>query len=115
MARYVLKPCKLREECLVPSKEPAIEFDWTSLKSELAPSNNPVGIRNLRVLQVQAFVGLLAHPKTGVLTNFVLINQDRSGDLTRIMKQDPNFSARLRKVYRVETVQLDARLVESAR
>lgn len=113
MARFVLQPCKLREERLVPVKgEPPITVDWRGLCEQLAPSRSPEALRTLQLVQVNSYVGTTKNPRGGKPANFVLTNQDRSGDLARIMSKDATFAGRLLTVFRVEDVQWDARVTE---
>lgn len=110
MARFKLRPCKLREDQLVPSKEPDLVLDWRELVRQLAPSREIRARQNLHQLQPQAFVGLLQHSKGPV--NFVLLNADRSGYLGTIMAKDATFAGRLLEVYRVEEAVWDSKVSE---
>ena len=114
MARFVLQPCKLREERLVPVKgEPPITLTWRELCEQLAPSRSLEALRALQFVQVNSFVGTTKHPRGGQLpVNFVLTNQDRSGNISRVMSKDATFAGRLLSVFRVEDVQWDARVTE---
>lgn len=114
MARFVLKPCKLREEWLVPVKdEQPLVLSWRELCKKLAPSGDVKALSALRLLQVNSYVGLTKTRGQGEqVGNFVLTNQDRSGHLKRVMDKDHSFASRLIEVYRVEEVAWDAKLVE---
>jgi hypothetical protein len=109
-----LKRSKLRDQWLVPTKEPAIDLSWSELCAKLAPSNDPRALRSLQLLQMGAYVGLVSRPPKmpGPPSNFVLLNQDRSGSLNAVLSKDPTFGDRLLEVYRVEEVQWDGRVVE---
>lgn len=114
MARFILQPCKLRDEWLVPVKdEPPIVLSWKELCNKLAPSGDVKALSHLRLLQVNSFVGLTrTRNANGQLGNFILTNVDRSGHLKRVMDKDPTFSSRLVEVYRVEELSWDAKMVE---
>jgi hypothetical protein len=114
VAKFSLLPCSLREFWLCPLKgsEP-VSFSWSELARKFAPSGEIAALRTLRALKTGAFVGLLAHPRQPILYNFLLLNTDRSGDLTKILRQDPSFSSRLREVFRVEWAEWDSRIAES--
>lgn len=110
MARIVLQPCKLREDEFVPTKEQPSVFDWKQLSKKLAPSRDIKARHNLLLLQPQAFVGLLVTSKGA--SNFVLMNENRSGNIATIVARDPSFLDRLLEVYRVEEVTRDASVSE---
>lgn len=114
MARFVLQPCKLREEWLVPVKDVApLVLSWRELCKKLAPSGDVKALSALRLLQTNSYVGLTrTRSSDPTPRNFVLTNPDRSGYLKRVMDKDASFSSRLIEVYRVEEVEWDAKLVE---
>lgn len=113
MARFLLQPCKLREEWLVPVKDTQpLTFDWRELCARLAPSREIKALQVLQLLQVYSYVGLTRHPRGGPPGNFVLTNVDRSGNLGKIVKQDKTFGLRIIEVFRVEEVVWDARIIE---
>lgn len=114
MARFVLQPCKLRDERLVPVKgEPPITLNWRELCERLAPSREQKALQVLQLVQVNSYVGTTKNPHgTGKPANFVLMNPDRSGNLAKIMSKDATFAHRLLSVYRVDDVEWDARVTE---
>jgi hypothetical protein len=115
VARFVLSPCKLRESRLVAQKgESPVTLNWPELCKLLAPSRDPQAFQVLQLLRAQAFVGLTKHPRGNGVTNFVLLNADRSGDLKQILKRDPTFGDRLESVYRVEEARWDASVKEAS-
>lgn len=111
MASFRLQPCKLRENWLVPTKEPAIVLSWSELCAKLAPSKDERALKALRLLQIGAFVGLSSR-SGNIPSNFVLLNPDRSGNVKGVLKQDPTFATRLVEVYLVEEAQWDSKVVE---
>jgi hypothetical protein len=115
MATFKLTPCKLRDGWLVPKKgEQPLEMDWKQLREALAPTRSLLALRNLRIgMQPNAYVGLLKQPN-GLTTNFVVRNTDLSGDLRRMVRQDPLLAQRLIAAYRVESVQWDDKVIEPA-
>jgi hypothetical protein len=115
VASFRLQPCKLREQWLVPSKEPAFVLSWPELCAKLAPSKDERALRALQLIQIGSYVGLVSRPPkmvAGPPSNFVLLNHDRSGNLGAVLSKDPTLGPRLVEVYRVEEVQWDARVVE---
>ncbi len=113
MARFVLTPCKLREDRMVPSGAPVLTLDWAQLAAKLAPSKANIALMTLRRLRPTAFVGLLkaVPPKTGV-SNFVLMNADRENKIGWLLKKQPDFPDRLVDLYLVEEALFDARMEE---
>lgn len=114
MAKFLLRPCKVRGGHIVDSKDEAVEMDWDALCKKLAPSKDRQALMNLRTLQIGAFVGLSTNTRLRRVGNFVLLNQDRSGNLRWILKKDPEFERRVLEVYRVEDVRWDSKVVESS-
>ena len=115
MARYVLQPCKVREDQLVPQKDTEpVTFDWPQLCAKFASfkGQGRVALLNLGHLRVSGFLGLIRSAKEGQVTNFILLNQDRTGSIDWLMKKDPTFESRLIEVYRVEVAERDAKLLE---
>ncbi len=111
MAKFILQPCKLREEWLVPTKDPAIRLSWSELCAKLAPSRDERALKSLQLLQIGAFVGLSSRAGKPP-SNFVLLNPDRSGNLKQVLKGDPTFASRLLEVYLVEEARWDSKVVE---
>lgn len=119
MARYVLQPCKLREDRLVPIKNAGpVEFTWRELVERLAPSRTDKALKGLYFLQPGSYVGLLKHPhprkRESVVVNFVYVGQGRTGLLSGPLAQDPSFASRIIEVFRVERAERDTRVSEPA-
>jgi hypothetical protein len=114
MARFVLQPCKLREDRLVPIKGAENEeVTWRELVVKLAPSADIKALRTLYYIQQGAFIGLLQHPKNpNKEVNFCFVAQDRSGSVAAILRRDPSFAKRLTKVYSVISADRGAQLAE---
>lgn len=110
MARFVLQPCHLREGKLAPNKGVApVVFTWPELMAAVAPSQGHQAKMALRALQPGAYVGTIKDPKNSkILRNFVIVNQDRSSQLTWVLKKDPGFEERLVDVYRVDEVKWES-------
>ncbi len=113
MARYVLQPCKLREDQLVPQKGVGtVEYDWNKLQETFAPSKSRTALLNISNLRVGQYVGLVRRADASEVTNFTLMNQDRTGRVDWLLKKDPSFEKRLVSVYKVEVAERDARIEE---
>lgn len=112
MARFILTPCHLREDRVVPSKAEALELDWAGLVRALAPSRTMQAQTTLTRLRVSSFVGLMHSPVGGAPTNFALANTDASGSIGWLLKRHPDFPQRLHSIYRVEEATFDARIEE---
>jgi len=102
MSRFVLQPCRLREDRLVPEKgsEP-ITMTWRELAGKLAPSNRFEALKTLQHVQNGAFVGLLDRGEGLPPSNFCFVAQDRSGNISEVIRRSPAFAKRLIEVYRV--------------
>ncbi len=113
MASFLLQPCHLRGDRFVPSKEAPIEVSWHDLLDRLAPSKSSKAKNQLRSgMRMGGFVGLTRHSKSPEPCNFVLQNQDRSGKIGWLLKQDPSFSERLIEVFRIEALAWDDKVEE---
>ena len=110
MARFILTPCHIREDRVVPSDE-AVELDWPKLAALLAPSRSHQALMTLRRLKVDTYVGLVKQPDGGT-TNFMFQSPDHTNDIAWLLKKDPTFPTKLDVIYRVELAQLDAKIEE---
>lgn len=116
-----LQPCKLmvlRNEDsqvqaarFVSRDEEPLVLSWSGLCGLLAPSRERQALVNLRMLQQGAFVGLTKQA-TGLLSNFIFLNQDRSNRVEWYLKRDPTFEQRLHVVYRVVGAQWESTVTE---
>jgi len=108
VARFVLQPCKLRQDRLVPKKNASpIELTWRELCEKLAPSRDVRALKGLYWLQPGSYVGLLRHPRNqkSPPVNFVFVGQGRTGVVSGLMAGDPTFVHRLLEVYRVDVAE----------
>ena len=113
MSRFVLKPCRLRDDKLVPEKDAElITMTWRELARKLAPSNRIEALRTLSYVQLGAYVGLLSRGDLAP-SNFCFVAQDRSGNVSTILKRSPSFARDLREVYQVVEVDRGTAMVES--
>lgn len=110
MARFILTPCRIREDRVVPDDEP-VELDWPKLASLLAPSRSHQALMTLRRLKVDQYVGLVKQPD-GSSTNFLFQSPDHTNDIGWLLKKNPAFPKQLDVIYRVELAQLDAKIEE---
>jgi hypothetical protein len=114
MSRFVLKPCRLRDGKLVPEKESeSITMTWRELVSKLAPSNRVEALKTLQYLQRGAFVGLLDRGGNMPPSNFCFVAQDRSGNISEVIRRNPSFSRKLKEVYQVVELERDSGMMES--
>ena len=120
MARFVLTPCRIREDRVVPSGEP-VEMDWPKIAKLLAPSQTSNALMVLRRMRVNAYIGLLKHPTDalgtarphkGPPTNFLFQNQDKGNGIGWLLKRNPNFPEQVELLYRVDEATFDARFEE---
>ena len=105
MSRFLLQPAKIRGDRMVPTKEPAVELDFKALQKLLAPSGSPQARRTLLQLRPGSWIGL----RSGSVppSNFLLQNQDYSGEIGWLLAQDPLFPETVRSLYRVDIVEYD--------
>lgn len=109
--RFLLQPCKLRDNRVVPTDDPPVEYSWQSLCAKFAPARTREAMLPLRSLQLGAYVGLVRGPK-GAPANFVFVNADRSGKLSGALIKDSSFPERVIEVYRADKVDWGARTIE---
>lgn len=115
MARFVLQPCKLRVDKLVPQKgaEP-IELTWRELVAKLAPSRDVQGMKTLYHAQAGAFLGLVRDKRNpDRLVNFCYVAQDRGGSVAGILMKDASFATRLVEAYQVISLDKGRKILES--
>ena len=111
---FVLTPCKLRNDRIVPQKgAPVVSLDWKGLVLKLAASRQAGALANLRHMDKGSFVGLAREQRTGLVRNFILKNPDRSDRVDWLLERDPTFADRLVEVYRVENANWDTSVVET--
>jgi hypothetical protein len=111
MARFVLTPCHIREDRVVPSEDP-VTLDWPEVAKLLAPSRSYPALMTLRRLRVNAFVGVFKSQAKKPPTNFLFQNTDRSNGIGWLLKTNPEFSEKVERIYRVEEAQFDAKFEE---
>jgi hypothetical protein len=108
MARFLLLPCKIRADKVVPLRNVLPEeFAWEELVKRFVPSKRVEGLQTLSRLERNAFVGIIRHPKTGEPSCFLLLNPDRSGQIGWLLKQDATVLDRIASIYRVELAEYD--------
>ena len=112
MASFILQPCRLRADRLVPTKDEVVTFEWEDLVERLAPSKSLQAKMTLRKLQKGAFIGTTRQAESQSPTNFLLVMPDRSGRIGGLIKQDPSFPERLLEVFQVQSVDWDDSLDE---
>lgn len=118
MARFVLTPCHIREDRVVPDGE-AVELDWPKVAAMLAPSQSPQALTTLTRMRTNSYVGLVrqakAHPAAPVSplpTNFLFMNSDRGNEIGWLLKKQPDFAERVEKIYRVDVALFDSKIEE---
>lgn len=109
MARFVLTPCHVRADRVVPSDAETVEVDWPDLVALLAPSKTLSALNTLMRLRPSAYVGVLRSPKA---TNFLFVNTDKGNEIGWLLKRQPDFPDRLDKIFRVEVALFDSRIEE---
>lgn len=102
MAEFVLQPCKVRENRLVPVKDAdLLRVDFAGLASLVIPASPALQYRSqlakLILLRAGAFVGQTTMGTRSGL--FLLLNADRSNKLN--MAKDRRFADRITCAYKV--------------
>lgn len=114
VSKFVLKPARLLQTRLVPSKdEKAIELSFPELVTYFARADRGEGMK-LCGLRQGMYVGLTNSAKMpGRKIIFVLYNENRTGNVDFVLKNDPSFSTRLLEAYRVEEASYDGVITEA--
>lgn len=118
--RIVLQPCKTREKRFVPAKEAPEVLDWDALSERFLGhipkadvEQRRSGARALRMLRVGSFIGLVTAKDDPDGTHyFVFYTPVRGGAIDSAVQQDELFVERIRSVFRVESVTVDASVQE---
>lgn len=118
MARFVLQPCVIRHDRIVPLKgrEPEV-WDWARLQREL--TTEPAGgigasairrkqqLGKLRLLQPRLFVGIATSARSLRPTTFLLRLADGRNNVEAWTSRDPGWAERIQTIYRVDEVAWD--------
>ena len=111
MARFVLMPCRIREDKMVPDAEEPVVLDWPEVTKLLAPSRSHNALMTLRRMRVLAYVGLMKQPN-GTVTNFLFQNDDKSNSIAWLQKKQPGVEKQIQALYRVDEALFDSRVEE---
>jgi len=112
MSRFVLQPCKVRQDRVVPLKEPPLELDGPQLVRRLAPSGSQKELLQLRTARPGSFVGRCRGSRTGRPVLFTVWNPDRSNRIGWLLKRDAAFPGRILEIYRLAEVDWGTRFTE---
>ena len=112
MARFLLQPCKVREDRVVPTAEPPLELDGRQLIEKLAPAKIPEELRRLRAARLGSFVGRCKGSRTGRDVLFTVWNPDRSNRIGWLLKTDAAFPERVLEIYKLVELDWGSRFVE---
>ena len=113
MERFVLQPAHFRGGRLVPLRdESPIEVEWPQLVALVGGQSRRTELITLRRLAPGDFVGV--RNREDGPANFYLSNRDRSGKVEWLLKKDPTLFDSVERVYRVEKVQYDSRVLEAS-
>lgn len=99
MPRFVLQPCRVREDRIVPRGEPV---EWTLRELLDNITRDPADRRHLRsVVSPGVFVGVCKKSKPPSEAHFSLVSPDRTNNIEWLLRKDPSFADRVLSVYRV--------------
>lgn len=114
MSRFLLQPSRLLQTRLVDDKnQEAIDLTFDQLVKKLVPNKDVNEAIKLGRLKPGSFVGLVhsaRFPEKVVI--FVLHNEDRTGELSYVLKRDPSFETRLIQAWRVAECSYDRKVTE---
>jgi len=113
MAKFVLQPCKIRGDRVVPTKDPPVELDGRQLIAKLAPNRLPHNLLRLRQARLGSFIGRCKGSRSGREVLFTVWNPDRSNKIGWLLKQDAAFPDRLIEIYRLVEADWGSRFVEA--
>jgi hypothetical protein len=114
MAKFVLQPCKVLELKIVPTKDPVIEVTLKELLDLVRP-DAPDSRKNVRLLRMGWYVGLVRGKLSGAKVVFALHSPQHGNNLEWMTKSDPDIADRIVSVYRVEQAHWDSVIVEEER
>jgi len=112
MSRFVLQPCKIREDRVVPTKDDPIILNAKKLVAKFVPSGNRIECLKLRQARIGSYVGRAKGSRTGKEVLFIIWNEDRSNKIRWILKRDEAFPDRLLEIYRLNEVDWGSRFEE---
>lgn len=114
MSRFVLKPCRVLQTHLSPTKAEPESLTFEEVFAKFVPAGDSRQALNLRFLKPGAFIGLVkSSSQPNKIVNFILHNLDNSGNIDFVLKSDPSFESRLICAYRVDEAQFDSKITES--
>jgi hypothetical protein len=115
MAKFVMLPCKVREDRIVPQKqgEPVELTGLQVIERFLLDMRSPADLLAFRSLSPNSFIGLVKSALNGRPIRFYIRNTDLSGDISWILKRDPTFAARLLEVWKIDSAAWDSRVIEA--
>lgn len=113
MARFILTPCRIREDRIVPSGD-AVEMDWPQLVAAFAPSRTLLALNTLTRLRASSYVGLLKGQGNALPTNFFIQNDNKTNVFGWLFAKRPDIPERVECVYRVDEALFDAKIEESS-
>jgi len=104
MSRFVLQPCRIREDRVVPTKDEPVVLDAKELITKFAPNRVPKEKLAVRMARLGSFLGLCKGSRSGRTVPFIIWNPDRSNKIRWLLKQDEAFPDRLLEIYRLQEV-----------
>jgi len=115
VSKFILKPARLLQTRLVTSKTgEAIELEFPELLAKFVPVPDRMEGMKLVGLRHGMFIGLTNSARTpGKKVVFVLYNENGTGNVDFVLKNDPSFEMRLIEAYRVEEATYDGVISEN--
>lgn len=115
MPTFVLQPCKVRADRLVPQKQgEPIELTGVQVIEKFhLDVSNPADLHAFRSLTPNSFIGLVTSALNGRPIRFYIRNTDLSGDISWILKQNPTFAGRVLEVWQIVSAVWESRVIEA--
>lgn len=100
--RFVLQPCRIREEKIVATKDDPLVLEVTDLFKTLVPS----GLREERSLirgaRIGTYLGRCKGSVTGKDVLLVIYNNDGTNVIEWVLKRDPTLPDRVTSLFRLD-------------
>jgi hypothetical protein len=112
VSRFVLRPCKIREDRVVVTEKDPLVLNARELVTKFSPRRLQRELMALKNARLNSFIGLCKGSRSGQTVPFIIWNQDRSNKIRWLLKRDAAFPDRLLEIYRLEEIDWGSRFDE---
>lgn len=112
VARFVLQPCKIRENRVVPSGEENVVLGLAEFVKKFTITGERQERGKMRAARVGAFIGVCTGSRTKEPTLFVIWREDRFADIKFLLRKDPTFPDRCHAIFKVIEADWGSRIEE---